>query len=1037
MQKIENIQEYIKNIFLPSKIQNINCLYIFNPKTSSHFKIGESHTGFFSRGLTNDYYTAQGYDGDFYVFFTDNKCDIKKCENKLLNFCKNYVINGNAGKEVFTYNNNDENWNNIDSVFLTILEFIDKNLPIFSSYFISSVLNFRKNFNNKEYIKNIIDFNKYDINIINNGIAKCILCNREMSKKIYRIYLQEDNIEIDIGETCYKNILGKRLVNIKYQEKELENYYTSDNIDDNSEHDLEYELDYDSYSESDYSEREEDLEENKPLSIMIFDIFLERYMINSDKIKVIELDYSYENYKYCILEKHILFLTLKILFNICKKGDCLIDKLTDEINKIIYNKNTDSIYSKIDKYFILNIINKNNEIFVIEDNNIILNYNKFNLEYIISEIQNYINSKCQEIDGNHSKLWRTEGVELNTTNFENKIIVGDPGTGKSSHVAELLISNNSAYNIIITPTHSTKENLRDKIYELYKENYRSKNDEKRKSEKYFVISEFNNKYTSYLITKYIPLILGIKNKKNKTITNKIYNKLNIICDEFSMYSIVDWLRIINLFKIIRTSGLHIDVSINVLFTGDPYQIPPISFTNETLLLLRFLYNNSTKLTKNNRAKEGNEVFKYAISNKEEFNLEDFIKNYKNKGLILETKKIDLEYIKKIYHLYKNHKFITSTNKYKDNINKIFFDIEKKCKKCPNSIKNNKDFSCCDKCISNFKFRCETNIKFKKYKIYKDNDTTEICLSIGNEDFSITEKLYNILDKTNTNNGVYETNYIEQLDNIRKLIIKEGLDYLILDLEYTNKDGKVIKEINLLKNNYDNNLLIYNGQIFNIKTINKNIITVNSRGNEIKIYRQYFDKYILNNLVLTYAETVNKSQGNTYDKCIFLIGDIDKLNSSNMFVALTRAKHETKILLLKNKEVTIEKNSFCLEQNITEKKYNKKTDIGNTIINIGKNKGQTFKQLADSNPSYYYNYIIKKNKQLTGQLKDIKEYMESYYKSISVYEILENLYNIIEKDLHNSYNKIAEMYENISDNIPEQLNNIIYSEIKDIENKLYE
>ena len=85
---------------------NIKSLYILDLETGKHFKIGESHTGTFSRGADNDYWTAQGNNGTFTVFYTEeniNNEDMRKYEKKLLNYCGEKVSNGSAGREVFCF----------------------------------------------------------------------------------------------------------------------------------------------------------------------------------------------------------------------------------------------------------------------------------------------------------------------------------------------------------------------------------------------------------------------------------------------------------------------------------------------------------------------------------------------------------------------------------------------------------------------------------------------------------------------------------------------------------------------------------------------------------------------------------------------------------------------------------------------------------------------------------------------------------------------------------------------------------------------
>ena len=49
--------------------------------------------------------------------------------------------------------------------------------------------------------------------------------------------------------------------------------------------------------------------------------------------------------------------------------------------------------------------------------------------------------------------------------------------------------------------------------------------------------------------------------------------------------------------------------------------------------------------------------------------------------------------------------------------------------------------------------------------------------------------------------------------------------------------------------------------------------------------------MIKNVCLTYAETVNKSQGRTYGRVLFVLGDTSKISSDKIYVASTRHKQK--------------------------------------------------------------------------------------------------------------------------------------------------
>ena len=105
------------------KGENLNCLYLWE-NDSGCFKVGLSRTGLFTRGASNDYWTSHGNNGNFTVLYTATEIEIDemfKYEKKVINYCKENVRNGNAGREVFIF---EKEWSDIIIVKPKIINFI-------------------------------------------------------------------------------------------------------------------------------------------------------------------------------------------------------------------------------------------------------------------------------------------------------------------------------------------------------------------------------------------------------------------------------------------------------------------------------------------------------------------------------------------------------------------------------------------------------------------------------------------------------------------------------------------------------------------------------------------------------------------------------------------------------------------------------------------------------------------------------------------------------------------------------------------------
>jgi hypothetical protein len=293
------------------------------------------------------------------------------------------------------------------------------------------------------------------------------------------------------------------------------------------------------------------------------------------------------------------------------------------------------------------------------------------------------------------------------------------------------------------------------------------------------------------------------------------------------------LDIFSLYKIMRYITENSDTLSVIKFFGDKYQLPSTFLEEETKELRDSIHDISNKITENHRY---DDTCKKAI----------FLESKKSK---LSSKNIHTvfpieSYNEKtiLYQIDDGYVFLAHRNKTVNKINDLANKKRsKRCKECPSDI-HVQNYLFCKKCIQPVKFVLNKNIKYDK--INQDDMNYEICYSTSSV-FTNT-----ILRHKITGRYVYpKVNDAENtlFHNGEIVSIEKHDEYYVLSNE---------------------------------KTGNKRIITSLNNIGEIK---------------LTYALTVHKSQGRTYNKIAFMI-DGHSITSPLIYTALTRAREIENIQL---------------------------------------------------------------------------------------------------------------------------------------------
>ena len=832
---------------------DIKCLYIYDLKTEKNFKVGESHTGTFSRGADNDYWTSQGHNGMFFVFYTEeyiNNEDMRKYEKKVLDFCKK-VNNGSAGLEVFCLENK---WKKIENVLTDVKEYIAKEMPIFNKYFESSVEDIRKHICKK------LTFVPKDYEVICNTKGECCDCNKPLSKKIYRVTIEGDkgDIKVDLGECCFKKLCLNQNIIRSQHFKEIDNHFQKMIIKSNrknkeDEYESIYNSDDESINSAEYYNEDEE----------IFDLFYGKFLIDSRSVKkyILKLKYKISEYKPEKIKNHIIWATLYLFF-FKGKFDIEINVVVEELQKLLYEE--EEYKYTLNNEFVLYILTFYT-FFKVEKDTLFFNKEDQSSGYIIHQLRTLID-QCDSIK--YDEKYKHEAFnyseeQLNALN-DQKVVTGVAGAGKSCVIIEKIVtvikSGEKSKIICITPTHSSKDNLCIKLEKNIKDEIDFK-----------VIHSLNINNIDYLI--------NIKYKSIK--------KINIIIDELSMFDINCWFRIVYLLRTCLENGKKVCI----LFTGDVYQIKPINFEKETSEIAMCLYDISYKLEKSMRS----ECFGKIIEHKTHYSKYILVKFCRK---TFKKDNFNDFFNSEDYKSY--DRIITSTNDLKNEINSTIYKEEcnKICIKCIKDI-NIDGCMFCNKCLYKYKYRNETNIKFYPYKLYYKKEENSYYFKIRNIETKITKDMYNKLK-----NGISSN---IQTD-IGHFCIKDDSESIIfIDRE---KNTYILK-----KTNCKDDLLFYNGETIYIQHVKDDIYkitntdltnSINIKDHNIKIHyitRDFF-KNMQKNVCLTYAETVNKSQGRTYGNVLFILGDKAQISSDNVYVACTRHRDDNIDLLFISENLKI-------------------------------------------------------------------------------------------------------------------------------------
>ena len=843
--------------------RDINSLYIYLPKDEDWFKVGECHTGVFIRGVSNDYWTVQKNDGKFVAFFTYkkiNKKEMMMCEKMLIELCDQNAVKGGAGREVYILKKEKKEkkeWSSIEEVISKIKDFISEKLPIFDSYFENTVSEIRKIIKYKHFECGV------DYEIINNVESICSICDKPLKSKIYRVLIKVDDQEIkcDIGKDCFKKHCQNDNILKKQHIRRVEQCFSKIKKKINTKKCSEDFVDDESIIDSDAEESDSDAEESDS---EIFDLFYNRFSSNSGFLEkdIVKLEFDLMKYYHLdILKKYILWGALSYCF--AKKGSFslkLNNEMLEYIKKILYDKDNDNYkkYNDSDKYLVLFSISSHPSIFSVEGDNIKFIHTK--LIHLIDNLKDLL-QLCEPIKVDIKNL-RPNTIKYSNEQLEalnnNKFVTGVPGGGKSELIMEKIYSIKKSKQcfVLFTPTHSSKDELLQKII--------SHGDIKDDVVK--VIHSLSEGFTDYL--------LNVKYKNRK--------EINFIIDEFSMFDINHWYKIKYFLDICFKSNKKVFI----FFTGDPFQLKPIHFSNETDVFTSFISDESLKLRETHRGD-----FHTILENKTKLTNDRLPFIYQ--GKYIEGSKDDLNKIieKELIANAVNNKqisvFITPENKDVNSINKFIYDIKKQeCKNCPRDLRVG-DLYYCDNCVHMFKFRISENKAYTKSKLSKNK------LKIGN----IEEKLsYEDFSKIENNT----TSTITTINN-NKIIINEFSESTI----FINNDTTTYYLRNENSKNYD--LISYNGDKFTIqKTDEKDIYILRNNTKTHYVTRSFITD---SKICLSYAETTYKSQGRTYSNTIFIVEEDKQTDVRNIYVGTTRFKKDLLVFKIKGSEMSSDNTEY--------------------------------------------------------------------------------------------------------------------------------
>jgi hypothetical protein len=646
--------------------QSMYILYWIRWETQPEYvKVGY---GNLQRPKSSSYSTPFGCDGVVTVYipeqlYTKNETyQIEQQLHPFLRETKGIPRGNNGGEEVYKMSS--------EQACFYIEEFIRTNRHRYYQTYTSTISNYKRvcKINPKQY--SIIE--SIELNDVKH---KCELCNRKCNSTIYKCQIVnredcDDTIEIFVGTTCmqkfYSNISLKSILKNEFHKKNC-------------------------FSPLDII--------NQCINKSYKNKVVNNIKYGEEKEGEIPVYFNTMQHQYCKSEhqRMILLAICNYIFSIKQTFKVEIDN--SFISKYNIDDNIYTIYGLLKDiaYFQLGDILDNGELFfslefVHPDYNInkvkkkIANLNnkrclrtvqgealncRFCIEHCRQKLQQAPETKEQVLIEDHLRAnvdATHKGVDESQTRClvsTSPFISGSPGTGKSQIITHAIQHNPYEEFLIITPTYSTLNGL------------------------YNRFSKYPNVHAMVIQSIHPPY-------QNLDVVPTV-----IFIDEYGMFSIFDWVKVIKLCNQFENQPI-------IKIFGDPYQLPPIGFTEETKPIARMILLGSDKLApKPYRAKCTKTKKLYEELNNTKCNLN---LNWLNQNLTVETYN-DRTIIS---NSRAGFCFLASTNRTVDDINMKIYNYIKstECPRCSRGIQIGEQYFCFE-CISKFKFIMTDNVSKKK------------------------------------------------------------------------------------------------------------------------------------------------------------------------------------------------------------------------------------------------------------------------------------------------------------------------------------
>lgn len=190
----------------------------------------------------------------------------------------------------------------------------------------------------------------------------------------------------------------------------------------------------------------------------------------------------------------------------------------------------------------------------------------------------------------------------------------------------------------------------------------------------------------------------------------------------------------------------------------------------------------------------------------------------------------------------------------------------------------------------------------------------------NDDTSITQKILDLCTKDLPHEGFDVLKDVQILSPMHRFLCGvENLNLMLQEqlnpkknqdeLKYSSQTFRVGDKVMHIRNNYQKN--VFNGDIGFIQDINNEKLTVDYFDHIVT-----YEKNELNELTLTYASSVHKSQGSEYKVVIIPLSTSHyiMLQRNLLYTAITRAKQ--KVIIIGSKKALM----TAIQSNRTQKRY---------------------------------------------------------------------------------------------------------------------